>query len=239
MEHRCLLHFSLPKLVHLHKIAPKRAFHVIAVTYIWERICIVSIKESVQWKIMYILATCYSWCYFDVFLCLNPKQKEFIGIYRCFALLSLQKAEVQMLRCRLEWDQSWANDLQSPNLVMFGSLSLFHFLHNNVCYRVWLHGHLGRSFYLCKFKGSCTSKYILVCRDVLTEPFLLPQQQHNNLWRKSNVKSTKHPIWTWFSRQSFQIKQFFSPFPHLPTHDQEGKLLSNTSNKACLCFTLS
>lgn len=157
------------------------------------------IKESIQWKIMHILATCYPWCYVDGFLCLNPKQEEFIGIYKYFALLSLQKTEVQMLCCRLEWDQWCANDLQSPNLVMFGSPSLFHFLHNNVHDRVWLHRRLGRSFYLCKFKGFCTSKCILVCTEVLTEPLLLSQQQHNYLWRKSNVKSAKHPMWTWFS----------------------------------------
>lgn len=196
------------------------------------------IKESVQWKIVSILATCYPWCYFHVFLWLNPKQKEFIGIYRCFALLSLQKPEVLMLCCRLEWDQWCADDLQSPNLVMFGSPSLFHFLHNNLHNRVWLHRCSGRSFYLCKFKGSCTRKCILVCTEALTEPFLLPQQQCNYLWRKSNVKSAKHPLWTGFLSKAFK-QRIFSPVPEIPTHDQEGKLLYNTSNKPCLCFTLS
>lgn len=56
----------------------------------------------------YILATCYPWCYFDVFLCLNPKLKKFIGTYRFFALLSLQKTDI---RCSAA-DQSGNNSVQ-------------------------------------------------------------------------------------------------------------------------------
>lgn len=151
------------------------------------------IKESVQWKIVSILATCYPWCYFHVFLWLNPKQKEFIGIYRCFALLSLQKPEVLMLCCRLEWDQWCADDLQSPNLVMFGPLLSFTFF-TIICTTGSDCTDVQEEAFICANSRKCTRKCILVCTEALTEPFLLPQQQCNYLWRKSNVKSAKHPL---------------------------------------------
>lgn len=146
MEHRCLLHFSLPKLVYLHKIAPKRAFHVIAIKCIRESICIVSLRSLDNEKFYVYFSRLLSLVLFWCLSMPESKAKEVHWNIQVLCSSKPPKNRYQMLCCRLEWEQQCANDLQSPNLVMFGSPSLFHILHNNVRDRVWLHRRLGGSF---------------------------------------------------------------------------------------------
>lgn len=113
MEHRCLLHSSLPQIkVYLHKIAPKRAFHAIAIKWIRESICIVWLGSlcNEKWCILWpltipgvILMPFYAWSW--------SKRKAHLTC-KCFAFQRLQRIWVQMPHSWLKEDQGCANDMQ-------------------------------------------------------------------------------------------------------------------------------
>lgn len=152
------------------------------------------IRESIQWKMRYTLATYYLWCYFDVFLCLNRSKREVHLTYKCFALQSLWRIQVQMLHWWLERDQECGNDMQMFAIskswwypVTFTSPSLLLFS-QNVHVRVWLQRCWARSFSLCRFKGLFAKGCIPP-----TEPSLLSQPPHNHLCQKQ-LKKTKQQI---------------------------------------------
>lgn len=129
------------------------------------------IMAFIQWKIMYTLATYYTWCYFGVFLSLKLKQKgsPFDIQVLCSSEPPKNTRPDATLLIRTgprvcKWHaNTFAISTSWWYLVTFGSPSFFYFAHKNVRDRVWLHGCFRGSFYLCKFKGSSTSEYILIC----------------------------------------------------------------------------
>lgn len=130
-----------------------------------------AIRASIQRKMMYTSATYYPWWYFDVFLCLKLKQKG--SSFDIQVLCSSKPAKNTSSDATLmistgprvcKWHANiFAVSKSWWHLPMFGSPSLFCFSHENVRDSVWLHRCLGRSFYLCEFKGSLTSECTLIC----------------------------------------------------------------------------
>lgn len=159
----------------------------------------------------------------------NWSKREVHLTYECFALSSKPLKNTgpdAMLLIRLgprvcKWHANiFAISKSWWYLVMCGSPSLFCFSHNNVHDRVWLHRCLGRSFYLCKFKGSFMSESILICarssyrtifsRSATTQLPMANATEENQISNPRNIQTVRGFLGKAFKQSIFVLHSYSS-----------------------------